>query len=418
MLFRVQYWCYERLLLYGKFRNFSKIQSNYTYFSTFNSSIIKLTKKKNKVIKRKDSECLNCGHPFSGQEKFCPDCGQANKGNRITFRNFIHEVFNGLFNFDAKFWNTIIPLLINPGKVSRDYIDGKRQRYTNPFRFYLTVSIIFFLLVGLSTTISKYEELTNESKDDIVDVIKNEATKTKATLTEEKIDSIKQNLDKEMKNFVIPVPESTRKQILEEVEKEAKDTTKTNNDDLNLNFGGITRLDKFIKFQKKYPDSKIDVALDSLHYDKNFTNRFLYTRAKTANSFTKNKDNREQFYSQILSYASVSLFILLPFFTLFLKFFYIRSRFTYVDHLIFVFHIQTVFFMLFSIFYILEICNLNPQLWIFTLLFLLYLIIAMKKFYKQGYFKTFIKFLLLNLSYSIVATIGVIFVLLISFAMY
>ncbi|WP_420793206.1 DUF3667 domain-containing protein [Polaribacter ponticola] len=58
----------------------------------------------------------------------------------------MHEVFNGLFNFDAKFWNTIIPLLINPGKVSRDYIDGKRQRYTNPFRFYLTVSIIFFYL--------------------------------------------------------------------------------------------------------------------------------------------------------------------------------------------------------------------------------------------------------------------------------
>ena len=90
----------------------------------------------------------------------------------------------------------------------------------------------------------------------------------------------------------------------------------------------------------------------------------------------------------------------------------------YVDHLIFVFHIQTVFFMLFSIYFLLEIFGINPELWIFTILFLLYLIIAMKKFYQQGYFKTFIKFLLLNLSYTIIATIGIVFVLLISFALF
>jgi hypothetical protein len=60
----------------------------------------------------------------------------------------------------------------------------------------------------------------------------------------------------------------------------------------------------------------------------------------------------------------------------------------------------------------------KPQLWIFTMLFLLYLIIAMKKFYQQGYFKTFVKFLLLNLTYSIVASIGIAYVLLISFALF
>jgi hypothetical protein len=74
--------------------------------------------------------------------------------------------------------------------------------------------------------------------------------------------------------------------------------------------------------------------------------------------------------------------------------------------------------MLFSIYYLLEIFGANPELWIFAMLFLLYLIIAMKKFYEQGYFKTFIKFLLLNLSYSIIAIIGIAFVFLISFALF
>jgi hypothetical protein len=74
--------------------------------------------------------------------------------------------------------------------------------------------------------------------------------------------------------------------------------------------------------------------------------------------------------------------------------------------------------MLFSIFYIFKIAGVNPELWVFIILFLVYLIIAMKRFYEQGYFKTFLKFLLVNLSYTIVASIGIVFVLLISIAMF
>ena len=128
------------------------------YVSTYNSNVIKLVKIKNKVVKFQDPACLNCGHPFTGHENFCPECGQENKGNKISFKNFVGELFSGFFNFDAKFWTTLIPLLTKPGKVSRDYIEGKRQLYTNPFRFYLTVSIVFFLLVGLSSTINKYKD--------------------------------------------------------------------------------------------------------------------------------------------------------------------------------------------------------------------------------------------------------------------
>jgi hypothetical protein len=280
------------------------------------------------------------------------------------------------------------------------------------------------LIIGVSKSIDKYEVLAQESKSDIVEIIKkdsisnNKKSKKKEKLTQEKIDSIKQDLDNDLNNAYIPA--SVRKKIIDEVEKEAKDTLKTkkDKDNVNISFGGDTRLDEFSDYIKDYPDSKIDDALDSLKYEKNFTNRFLYTKAKTLRSVIKNEDNREQYFSQVLSYGSIALFIFLPFFTLFLKFFYIRGRFTYVDHLIFVFHVQTVFFMLFTIFVLLKIFGLNPAIWVFVILFLIYLLIAMKKFYKQGYFKTFLKFLLLNLSYFIVSSVGVIFLLLISFALF
>ena len=276
-------------------------------------------------------------------------------------------------------------------------------------------------MIGLYNTKEKYESLAQESKSEIIDTIEGETSKKTEASADKKIDSIKKELDYKMKKSFIPVPKEARKKILAEVEKEVKDTTKfrTNSSFINYDFGkGESKIEKFAAFAKKHPNSKIDVALDSLGYNKNFTNRFLYTKAVNLYSFSESEESRAQFINQLLSSGSIALFILLPIFTLFLKLFYIRKKYTYVAHLIFVFHIQTLFFILFSIFYILKIVGANPQLWIFTILFLLYLFIALKQFYQQGYFKTIVKFLLLNLSYSIVASVGIIFVLLISFAVF
>lgn len=162
----------------------------------------------------------------------------------------------------------------------------------------------------------------------------------------------------------------------------------------------------------------IDDGLDSLKYEKTFLNRFLYNRAKVANSFVSKKEAREQFFNQLLSYGSIALFVFLPIFTLFLKFFYIRRKYTYVDHLVFVFHTQTVFFMLLSIYYLIDLLGIDPQLWIFTILFLVYLFLAMRKFYHQGIFKTLIKFSMLNITYMIISSIGIAIVFLVSFALY
>ena len=121
----------------------------------------------------------------------------------------------------------------------------------------------------------------------------------------------------------------------------------------------------------------------------------------------------------MISYVSISLFIFLPLFTLFLKLFYSRRKFTYVEHLIFVFHTQTVFFLLLTIFYIIDYAK-HPQYisGVFLLLFLMYLYLAMKRFYKQGSLKTFIKFLLVNWVFLFISVIGSILVTLITFVFY
>lgn len=222
-------------------------------------------------------------------------------------------------------------------------------------------------------------------------------------------------MDEGLKNSFIP--KEARTKIIEEVKKNAADSTKQKNNTANIDFGN-TRLTTFTEYQKKYPNSSIDNALDSLGFEKNFTNRFLYTKAVNANKLINNSDSREEFVNQLLSIGSIALFVFLPFFTLFLKFYYIRRKYTYIEHLIFVFHVQTVFFMLFSIYYLLEIAGFSPFLGLFICLFLLYLYLAMKKFYQQSYIKTAAKFFLLNFSYMLVGFFGFMLVTLISFALY
>ncbi len=373
---------------------------------------VRIRKKSNKPAKILDAECFNCGHPFSGHEKFCPECGQTNKDKRITFGNFLHEIFNGFISWDSKFWTTIVPLLTKPGKVSRDYIDGKRQRYANPFRFYLSVSVLFFLILGATESYEAFNELRTGK------TTKKKSINEQFDAATKELDSVKTNssINDALKN----IDSTDRQEILKVIPQLNPDSLKIkskNSGNFNLSF--FPDANKYYSFQKKFPTIETDSALDSLNAEHTFFNRFMYTRLKAFNKIFESSENQKEFSKQLISYISISLFIFLPLFTLFLKFFYARRKFTYVEHLIFVFHTQTVFFLLLILFYIVDYAK-HPKYitGIFILLFLIYLYIAMRRFYKQGHIKTLIKFILVNWVFFFITSIGFILVALIAFSFY
>lgn len=45
-------------------------------------------------------------------------------------------------------WRTLIPLFFQPGVLTRDYFAGRRGRYLPPFRTYLVLSVLFFLIAS------------------------------------------------------------------------------------------------------------------------------------------------------------------------------------------------------------------------------------------------------------------------------
>ena len=92
--------------------------------------------------------CRNCGASTSGN--YCQDCGQSTHLHVPSAREFLHEFMAHYVALEGKLWCSLKLLLFKPGFLTREFIEGRRVRYVEPLRLYLSFSIIFFFLVKLS----------------------------------------------------------------------------------------------------------------------------------------------------------------------------------------------------------------------------------------------------------------------------
>jgi hypothetical protein len=92
--------------------------------------------------------CRNCGTGLAGH--YCSNCGQAADVHVPSTRELIHEVVEGLTHSDSRIWSTLKCLFFQPGKLTQEFVAGRRAAYLPPFRLYLIVSVVFFLLASSS----------------------------------------------------------------------------------------------------------------------------------------------------------------------------------------------------------------------------------------------------------------------------
>ncbi len=92
--------------------------------------------------------CANCGAQLGGE--FCAACGQRNEPHVHTLGHFASEAFESVTHADSRLWRTLGYLLAKPGYLSREFFNGRRARYLPPFRLYLVISLLFFLVAGTS----------------------------------------------------------------------------------------------------------------------------------------------------------------------------------------------------------------------------------------------------------------------------
>ncbi len=467
--------------------------------------------------------CLNCEQPISDKDNFCSNCGQVNDTNRLSLKTYFSEYLAGFFSFDNRFLKTVFPLLFKPGKVTKDYVEGKRMRYVNPFQLYINVSIIFFLVLSLLKTIESFnsiqkqqinptEEAIIRNSTAIADSIKmatleelknnealpvlenysdsisksdsvlkpqtkdsNEITKenqikihldsvfkssniftqlSNATLTKAEKDSVFNDFYDKNYAFILDLYIGNEKikvdnwENLGEINQlkssalnymqstfeknnlayEIPETYKSSLQDEMLqnviSASSFAKLNKFITYGNKHKDATVLDALDDLGYEKTNWNIFYYDKSQNFSKLLNDENYRNEYFNTIISRTSVALFFLLPIFTLILcllyiqkvGFFYIRNKNNYTEHLVFVFHVQIVFFILLLLLLLLDrIFSTNIGMIAFFTIFPIHLLLSMRKFYGQGKFITLIKFLLLNLFFAILASIGAIIISFIGF---
>ena len=95
------------------------------------------------------SSCHNCNTDAPG--KFCSACGQATTLHVPSAREFLHEFVAHYVALEGKLWRTLALLLFRPGALSNEYLAGRRVRYVEPLRVYLTFSILFFAILKFSS---------------------------------------------------------------------------------------------------------------------------------------------------------------------------------------------------------------------------------------------------------------------------
>ncbi len=357
--------------------------------------------------KYRGNTCLNCDVPLDITDRFCNYCGQTNTTKKLSFKDFFDEFFSSLISYDSRLRHTIIALLFSPGKISKDYIEGKRVRYANPFRFYLSVSIIFFIITGMLTDFGDVNYGSSGNKKE------NSALKFDFGENESK---------KEEANQITSIDSSQKTEPKTNLPKTYKDKYYSEQDLENMVF--FDNLNKrYNLYQEYFRDTEIknpSLGLDNLKHTNTSYHKWIYNKAVQSSDF---EGNAEGIISFFISKLPFIIFLLLPVFALVIWLLYARRDFTYMEHLVFLFHTQTMFFVLLTIGILLDTAIFpNSEedflVGISLLVFLFYLYKAMRKFYGQRRWKTLVKFLILNQIFTILALIGIGLGFIISFALY
>src|SRR5690606_35671154 len=175
-----------------------------------------------------------------------------------------------------------------------------------------------------------------------------------------------------------------------------------------------TRWQVFSDHYERTEMANARVAMDSLNYKNSAYNKWFYKKTVDAKRFS---DDGNLFWNYFYGKLPFIIFFYLPVFAVFIWLFYLRRPFTYMEHLIFTFHNQTTWFVLYGIAITINaIFDTSVPTWIATFIFGFYLYKAFRRFYGQSRVKTLLKFMTINIIFFILALIAAIFSAVASFA--
>jgi uncharacterized protein DUF3667 len=94
------------------------------------------------------SKCRNCGTKLRGD--FCSHCGQEVREASSPIWEASAIFFQQTFGTDARLWSTLRKLMIQPGVLTQEFLEGKQRRSLHPMRLFLIASVLAMLTPDIS----------------------------------------------------------------------------------------------------------------------------------------------------------------------------------------------------------------------------------------------------------------------------
>lgn len=296
--------------------------------------------------------CLNCGTRLRGQ--YCGVCGQRARNRLISLWELLREAFGDLLELDSRIWRTLVPLLIRPGQLTHDYLQGRRARYMPPFRTYLVLSVLFFVVAFF------------DPQEDLGLLNEPEPKATPEEIAEQDARRA------EAKKDIVTIDDGSEGWDCESGE---------------VNFENVPGW-----IQRRLTPERV------IHLCEEFDT----------------KRGVKAFVDGLVDNIAVALFVLLPFMALVLKALYPLSRRYFVEHLLFFLHFHAFFFLLLILLILFSgaITLVNIKGTITTLIIVaasfyvpVYLYKGMRRVYQQGRLVTLAKYVTLLVTYAFGASL-------------
>lgn len=331
------------------------------------------------------AQCLNCGTDLKGP--FCYFCGQPDRNFMRFFPALLRDLMEDILDLDSRFMRTLKPLLFKPGRLTRDYMEGRRFRYAPPMRLYIFSSIVLFLLAALLSSNAILMSSKIKSPDEKVIRI--------TTATPEEKQQVEEALNK--------LPPGLREQI--DVDQILSENVDEDADKDPFAINQISFNDK--PWDRETNPVDIPWLPDWLN---DFINDEVEESPKKAQQINENPN---LIVEKVFDILPITMFILLPFVALIFKFWYLFARRYYVEHLIFSLHNHAFIFICLILvlllgqaqnWFISNELGAGEQIaeWLsiaITIWVPLYLLISLRHVYQQGWFLTFGKFIVIGISY-------------------
>jgi hypothetical protein len=333
--------------------------------------------------------CLNCGDPRQG--RYCPTCGQRKVEVLVSVRTILGDVLEDQLVLNRALPRTLFGLFFKPGFLTEEYVRGRIVRYIAPFRLYLVASVLFFVLVSFIGLRALDRATTPDGA-----VTGADADSVRAVLVARR--DVLAGVD------TASLPAAARLIVRQSLADVAAALDRLDDSASDADPAALARIAEGAGYGVTMTPGTLQPWAQQLQFGSSdsWVARLLSRKVAQLGHLPP-RDAVRAVLSSMLDYAPHMVFVLLPLFALLLKLLYIRRGRYYAEHFVFALHLHAFFFIVFILIFLLPWTRLDLLMvaWLVG-----YTWLAMKRVYRQGWFRTTLKWWILGTSYALLLALG------------